>query len=98
MTKSESRMQLPEDMENIVKAFALPYRDPKSHKTHKEVMNQLKWLCEDLVTNEYVQNQKGFHRLLISRVKNFEWMWSAMSEPPGTFGPLSPGLVRKGEW
>ncbi len=77
MTKSESRMQLPEDMENIVKAFARPYRDPKSHKTHKELMNQLK----------YVQNQKGFHRLLISRVKNFEWMWSAMGDPPGTFDP-----------
>ena len=42
MTKSESRMQLPEDMENIVKAFALPYRDPKSHKMHKEVMAQMK--------------------------------------------------------
>ena len=42
MTKSESRMQLPEDMENIVKAFALPYRDPKSHKNHKRVMAQIK--------------------------------------------------------
>ena len=80
MTKSESRMQLPEDMENIVKAFALPYRDPKSHKTHKLLMKQIKWLYNDIVRNEYIQKQKGFYRLMLYRVNNFEWIWSAVSD------------------
>ena len=42
MAKSESRMQFCEDFEKVIKEYTRPYRDPKSHKNHKRVMEQLK--------------------------------------------------------
>ena len=41
MTNTYSRMYLPDDMVKVIKGFARPYHDPKSHKTHKELMSQL---------------------------------------------------------
>ena len=54
--------------------------DPKSHKTHKLLMKQITWLYNDIVRNEYIQKQKGFYRLMLYRVNNFEWIWSAVSD------------------
>ena len=80
MTNTYSRLYLPEDMVNEIKGFARPYRDPKSHKTHKQLMKQIAWLYEDIVRNDYLQTQKGFYRLMVYRVNNFEWIWSAFSD------------------
>ena len=35
-------MQFCEDIEKVIKEYTRPYRDPKSHKNHKRVMEQLK--------------------------------------------------------
>ena len=35
-------MQFCEDIEKVIKDYTRPYRDPKSHKNHKRVMEQLK--------------------------------------------------------
>ena len=80
MTKSESRMQLPEVLEDIVREFARPCHDPKSHRTHKEIVKQITWLYEDIVRNDYIQTRKGFYKLMVYRVNNFEWIWSAFSD------------------
>ena len=80
MTKSESRMQLPEVLEDIVREFARPCHDPKSHRTHKEIVKQITWLYEDIVRNDYIQTRKGFYKLMVYRVNNFEWIWSAVSD------------------
>ena len=40
-------------------------------------MKQITWLYNDIVRNEYIQKQKGFYRLMLYRVNNFEWIWSA---------------------
>ena len=95
MTNTYSRMYLPDDMVNEIKKFLTrpPYhvpRDPKSHKTHKLLMKQIKWLYEDIVKNDYIQKQKGFYKLMVYRVNNFEWIWSAFSDKGFTegFDPL----------
>ena len=82
-------------MVNEIKKFLTrpPYhvpRDPKSHKTHKLLMKQIKWLYEDIVKNDYIQKQKGFYKLMVYRVNNFEWIWSAFSDKRFTegFDPL----------
>ena len=80
MTNTYSRLYLPDDMVNEIKGFARPYRDPKSHKTHKLLMRQIAWLYEDILRNEYLQTQKGFYKLMVYRVNNFEWIWSAFSD------------------
>ena len=30
--------------------------------------------------NEDIQKQKGFYRLMVYRMNNFEWIWSAFSD------------------
>ena len=80
MTNTYSCLYLPDDMVNEIKGFARPYRDPKSHKTHKLLMRQIAWLYEDIVRNDYIQTQKGFYKLMVYRVNNFEWIWSAFSD------------------
>ena len=37
-------MQFCEDIEKVIKEYTRPYRDPKSHKNHKRVMAQIKWI------------------------------------------------------
>ena len=50
-------MQFCEDIEKVIKEYTRPYRDPKSHKNHKRVMAQLKWISES----------KGWTLFLLSR-------------------------------
>ena len=73
MTKSESRMQLPEVLEDIVREFARPCHDPKSHRTHKEIVKKITWLYEDIVKTNF-HEKKGFYRLMVTRMKNDQWM------------------------
>ena len=60
-------------MVNEIKGFARPYRDPKSHKTHKLLMRQIAWLYEDIVKTNF-HEKKGFYRLMVTRMKNYQWM------------------------
>ena len=39
-------MQFCEDIQKVIKEYTRPYRDPKSHKNHKRVMAQLKWISK----------------------------------------------------
>ena len=78
MTKSESRMQLPEVLEDIVREFACPCHDPKSHRTHKEIVKQITWLYEDIVKTNF-HEKKGFYRLMVTRMKNYQWMTTYLS-------------------
>ena len=81
-------MQFCEDLEKHIKGWARPYRDPKNHKTHKRVMAQIVWLFEDLVTNEWIMSQKGVYGLMLYRVRQFAWIWSAFGDRPVNFAPV----------
>ena len=37
-------------------------------------------LRKGMVRNDYIQTQKGFYKLMVYRVNNFEWIWSAFSD------------------
>ena len=42
-------------------------------------MKQIKWLYEDRGTRIF-QNKKSLFRLMVYRVNNLEWIWSAFSD------------------
>ena len=51
-------------------------------------MAQIKWLFEDLVTNEWIMSQKGVYGLMLYRVRQFAWIWSAFGDRPVNFAPV----------
>ena len=60
-------------------------------------MKQIKWLYEDRGTRIF-QNKKSLFRLMVYRVNNLEWIWSAFSDK-GSIRPTlteSKTLGRKG--
>ena len=67
-------------------------------------MKQITWLYEDIVRNDYIQTQKGFYKLMVYRVNNFEWIWSAFSNKgfDEGFDPLDAHRMdlvgRRGGW